>query len=40
MKDWFPVEAKVKLKQNEAEAAREELQELGFSADTPGCVVA
>lgn len=40
MKDWFPVEAKAKLKQNEAEAAREELQELGFNADTPGCVIA
>jgi hypothetical protein len=39
MKDWFPVEAKEKLKQNEREAAQEELQELGFSQDAPGCVM-
>ncbi|EIW74032.1 hypothetical protein CONPUDRAFT_140639 [Coniophora puteana RWD-64-598 SS2] len=37
MQDWFPVEAKAKLKQNEREAAEEELQELGIRAE--GCVV-
>lgn len=30
MQDWFPREAAVKLKQNESEAAKEELDELGF----------
>lgn len=30
MNDWFPVEAKQKLLQNEKEAAREEMEELGF----------
>ncbi|EIN05532.1 hypothetical protein PUNSTDRAFT_137637 [Punctularia strigosozonata HHB-11173 SS5] len=39
MKDWFPIEAKEKLKQNEREAAQEELQELGFSQDAPGCLL-
>lgn len=37
MQDWFPVEAKAKLKNNEREAAEEELQELGIN--TQGCVV-
>ncbi|CDO73928.1 hypothetical protein BN946_scf185016.g85 [Trametes cinnabarina] len=37
MKDWFPVEAKKKLQQNEREAAQEEMQELGL--DVKGCVV-
>ncbi|KAI0654969.1 SPX domain-containing protein [Cubamyces menziesii] len=37
MKDWFPVEAKKKLQQNEREAAEEEMQELGL--DMKGCVV-
>ena len=31
MQDWFPKEAKAKLKQNEREAAQEELQELGIA---------
>lgn len=39
MKDWFPIEAKEKLKQNEREAAQEQLQELGFSHDAPGCLL-
>lgn len=30
MQDWFPVESQEKLKQNEREAAKEELEELGF----------
>ena len=30
MQDWFPREATAKLKQNEREAAKEELDELGF----------
>lgn len=30
MQDWFPLEAKEKLNQNEKEAAREELEELGL----------
>ena len=37
MKDWFPVEAKKKLQQNEREAAEEEMQELGL--DMKGCMV-
>ncbi|KAI0644143.1 SPX domain-containing protein [Trametes meyenii] len=37
MKDWFPVEAKKKLQQNEREAAEEEMQELGL--DVRGCVM-
>ena len=35
MQDWFPVESEVKQKNNEKEAAEEQLQELGL--DT-GCV--
>ncbi|TCD66872.1 hypothetical protein EIP91_000770 [Steccherinum ochraceum] len=34
MKDWFPVEAQKKLKANEAEVAKEQMQELGYSYDT------
>ncbi|EGN97125.1 hypothetical protein SERLA73DRAFT_110234 [Serpula lacrymans var. lacrymans S7.3] len=30
MEDWFPVESKAKLKQNEREAAEEEFEELGL----------
>lgn len=30
MQDWFPDEARQKLKQNEKEAAEEELRELGI----------
>lgn len=39
MKDWFPIEAKEKLKQNEREAAREQMEELGFSVEDSGCVI-
>jgi len=38
MQDWFPVEAKEKLKANEREAADEELQEMGI--DPQGCIIA
>ncbi|KZP27710.1 hypothetical protein FIBSPDRAFT_917852 [Athelia psychrophila] len=38
MQDWFPIEAKEKLKSNEREAAEEELRELGY--DTKGCTIA
>ncbi|KAI0635439.1 SPX domain-containing protein [Trametes polyzona] len=37
MKDWFPLEAKKKLQQNEREAAEEEMQELGL--DVRGCMI-
>ena len=37
MKDWFPVEARKKLQQNEREAAEEELRELGL--EYRGCIV-
>lgn len=33
MQDWFPIESKEKLLQNEKEAAREELEELGVDPD-------
>ncbi|RDB26687.1 Transcriptional regulator of yeast-form-adherence 3 [Hypsizygus marmoreus] len=33
MQDWFPIESKEKLQQNEREAAREELEELGLNPD-------
>ena len=36
MQDWFPEEAEAKQKNNEKEAAKEQLQELGL--DT-GCVI-
>ena len=35
MKDWFPLEARKKLHQNEREAAEEEMKELGLN--TNGC---
>lgn len=38
MQDWFPVESKEKLKSNEREAAREEMEELGLDPDQ-GCVL-
>lgn len=38
MQDWFPLEAKEKLKASEKEASAEELQELGIDPDT-SCVV-
>ncbi|EMD32419.1 hypothetical protein CERSUDRAFT_118760 [Gelatoporia subvermispora B] len=37
MRDWFPRECKEKLKQNEKEATREELEELGLQVQ--GCVI-
>ena len=37
MADWFPIEAKKKLRQNEREVAEEELEELGI--DNPNCVI-
>ena len=37
MRDWFPVEAKKKLEQNEKEAAKEEMEELGLN--TNSCVI-
>jgi hypothetical protein len=38
MQDWFPVEAKAKLKANEKEASKEEMEELGLNV--PGCLIA
>lgn len=38
MQDWFPIEAKEKLKANEREASEEELRELGIDPDQT-CVV-
>jgi hypothetical protein len=40
MKDWFPVEARLKLKQNEREAAQEQMEELGFNIQDQGCLIA
>jgi hypothetical protein len=37
MKDWFPLEAKAKLRQNERETAEEEIRAMGF--DPGGCKV-
>ncbi|KAA1477856.1 hypothetical protein DENSPDRAFT_845061 [Dentipellis sp. KUC8613] len=37
MQDWFPDESREKLKQNEREAAKEELEELGL--DSQGCII-
>lgn len=39
MKDWFPIEARQKLHQNEKEAAEETMIELGFKPDGPQCIV-
>mgnify|MGYP002403122342 CR=1 FL=1 len=39
MQDWFPVEAKEKLKANEEEAAREQMEELGINPDSSACLV-
>lgn len=36
MQDWFPREAALKLKQNEKEAAKEELEEMGIPDQ--GCI--
>ncbi|KAF7987022.1 hypothetical protein HWV62_127 [Athelia sp. TMB] len=38
MQDWFPIEAKKKLKSNEREAAEDQLREMGF--DTESCIIA
>ncbi|KAL4080038.1 hypothetical protein V8B97DRAFT_2002511 [Scleroderma yunnanense] len=38
MSDWFPMEAREKLRANEREAAQEELEELGFRPDS-GCII-
>jgi hypothetical protein len=38
MQDWFPIEAKEKLKTNEREASDEELRELGIDPNQ-SCVV-
>ncbi|KAJ6550011.1 hypothetical protein B0H19DRAFT_1160248 [Mycena capillaripes] len=38
MRDWFPEEAAVKLRQNESEAAREQMEELGLDPDQR-CIV-
>ena len=38
MQDWFPLEAREKLKANEKEACEEELREMGFDT-THTCVV-
>ena len=37
MQDWFPEESREKLRQNEREAAEEEMEELGLHSQ--GCVV-
>ena len=37
MQDWFPEEAREKLRLNEREAAAEEMEELGFRSD--GCLI-
>lgn len=39
MKDWFPIEAREKLQQNEKEATEEHLQEMGFDPEQ-GCIIA
>ena len=36
MNDWFPIESREKLTNNEREAAKEEAEELGMS---DGCVI-
>ncbi|KAJ7139076.1 SPX domain-containing protein [Mycena epipterygia] len=38
MRDWFPEEANLKLRQNESEAAREQLEELGLDPNQR-CIV-
>ena len=37
MRDWFPTESKKKLEQNEKEAAKEEMEELGLQVNN--CVI-
>jgi hypothetical protein len=38
MQDWFPVESSIKSKQNEQEAAQEQMDEFGLS--DRGCITA
>jgi hypothetical protein len=38
MRDWFPEESSVKLRQNEKEAALEQLEELGVDPNAR-CIV-
>jgi hypothetical protein len=38
MQDWFPVESKEKMKQNEREAAEEQMRELGIDYKSE-CIV-
>ena len=38
MRDWFPEESSVKLRQNEKEASEEELREMGIDPDEK-CIV-
>jgi hypothetical protein len=38
MTDWFPVEARAKLKQNEREVAEEQMVDFGL--DTHRCIIA
>ena len=40
MKDWFPVEAKKKLQQNEREATEEQIEELRVGLKEPSCIIA
>lgn len=37
MKDWFPIESRKKLRQNEKEVAQEEMEELGLDVS---CIIA
>ncbi|TRM57389.1 SPX domain-containing protein [Schizophyllum amplum] len=39
IEDWFPVEARRKLRANEKEAAEEQLQELGLTPEDVKCVI-
>lgn len=39
MRDWFPVESKKKLRQNEQEVAQEQMEELGLNPDV-SCIIA
>ena len=39
IEDWFPVEARKKLRANEKEAAEEQLEELGLTPEDVRCVV-
>lgn len=38
MQDWFPLEAREKLKENEKEASEEELREMGLDPDQ-ACII-